>query len=66
MLRSDVRDAADKGDFRVYAVSHVDEAMEVLTGVPVATINERVSARLADFAEKRRQEKGGEDSEAKD
>ncbi|UCH29462.1 MAG: AAA family ATPase [Myxococcales bacterium] len=66
MLRSDVRDAADKGDFRVYAVSHVDEAMEVLTGVPIPTINERVSSRLADIAEKRRKEKGGEDPEAED
>jgi predicted ATP-dependent protease len=63
MLRKDVRDAADKGEFRVYAITHVDQAIELLTGVPSATINERVSAKLADFAEKRRQQRSEEDSE---
>jgi predicted ATP-dependent protease len=66
MLRKDVRDAAKEGAFHVHAVSHVDEAMEILTGVPVETVTERVTARLADFAEKRREEKTSDASEAGD
>ena len=66
MLRKDVRDAVVEGEFRVFAVNHVDEAMELLTGEPANTVNERVSARLADFAEKRRQEKGDAESQAED
>jgi predicted ATP-dependent protease len=69
MLRSDVREAVERGKFEIYAVRHVDEAMEILTGVPVGepgpdgafpegTVNQRVSARLAELAEKRREETG--------
>jgi lon-related putative ATP-dependent protease len=65
MLRSDVRKAAQMGKFHVYAVEHVDQAMEMLTGLqageagpdrvfPDGTVNQRVSSRLADLAEKRR------------
>ena len=65
MLRRRVRDAVERGRFHVYAVGHVDEAMEILTGrtagaleadgtFPTDTINGRVSARLADLAAKRR------------
>ena len=75
MLRREVREAVENGEFRVYAVDHVDQAMEILTGMPAGelgpdgafpegTINERVTARLADLAEKRRKESGGEDSES--
>lgn len=67
MLRSDVREAVEREEFQIYSVRHVDEAMEILTGVPVGeagadgtfpegTINERVSARLAELAERRREE----------
>jgi lon-related putative ATP-dependent protease len=66
MLRKDVRDAVEAGEFRVFAIKHVDEAMEILTGAPAATVNERVGERLADFAEKRRKERSGTESEAKD
>jgi predicted ATP-dependent protease len=66
MLREDVVAAARDGRFRVFAVSDVDEAAEVLTGVsagargpdgrfPEGSLNARVEARLADFAEKARQ-----------
>jgi predicted ATP-dependent protease len=37
MLRSDVRDAAGKGRFAVYAVSHVDQVMSLLTGMPAGS-----------------------------
>ncbi len=66
MLREDVREAVEQGQFHVYAIDDVDQAMEILTGVPAGrpgpdgafpegTYNHRVRARLADFATKRRE-----------
>jgi lon-related putative ATP-dependent protease len=65
MLRDDVVAAAAAGRFHVYAVRHVDEAIELLTGVPAGaseltsdlpqdTVNGRVAARLKAFAAARR------------
>jgi predicted ATP-dependent protease len=65
MLRSDVRDAVEKGLFRVCSVEHVDQAMELLCGVPSGqagadgafpdgSLNQRVGSRLSDLAQKRR------------
>ncbi|HEY2071473.1 MAG TPA: ATP-binding protein [Rhizomicrobium sp.] len=64
MLRDDVVDAVRKGRFAVYAVEHVDEAIEVLTGLkagarranggfPRGTFNRRVADRLTYFARPR-------------
>lgn len=75
MLRSDVRDAVGKELFHVYAVQNVDQAMEILCGLPSGeagpdgsfpdgSFNQRVSARLADLAEKRRKMNGREKSGA--
>lgn len=61
MLRADVIEAVAAGQFRVYAVSHIDEAMELLTGLPAGTrsgdgafedgsVNGNVEVRLRDFA----------------
>ena len=66
MLRDDVVAAAAAGRFRVYAVRHVDEAIELLTGfaagaweftsgLPQETVNGRVAARLREFAAQRRE-----------
>ena len=33
MLRADVRDAAGRGEFHIYAVSHVDQVLALLTGI---------------------------------
>jgi len=65
MLREDVVAAAREGRFRVYAVTNVDEAIELLTGVPAgspdmvgegpqATVNGRVAVRLREFSTARR------------
>ena len=62
MLRDDVVEAVSAGQFQVHNVSHVDEAMELLTGLPAGrrrsngafedgTVNGNVEARLMEFAE---------------
>jgi lon-related putative ATP-dependent protease len=64
MLRRDVVAAVAKGKFHVHAVSHVDEAIELLTGLPAGqrgmngefgdgTVNGNVEVRLLDFADAR-------------
>jgi len=66
MLRSDVIDAVAAGSFHVYAVSHVDQAIELLTGIPAGeldavggfaagTINGRVARRLRELTVRRQQ-----------
>jgi len=68
MLREDLVEAAADGRFAVHAVSQVDEALEVLTGLPAGdpslgvnatTVNGRVMGRLREFHELRRSEAGG-------
>jgi predicted ATP-dependent protease len=65
MLREDVVEAVAAGRFAVWAVATVDEALEVLTGLPAGerdasgsfpegSVNARVEARLLSFAEKAR------------
>ncbi len=66
MLRHDVLEAAEQEKFHIYAVSHVDEGIEVLTGMPAGereqngdypegTINHKVEARLKSFARSAKQ-----------
>lgn len=61
MLRPEVIEAVSKGQFRIYAISHIDEAMELLTGLAAGTrsgdgafedgsVNANVEMRLRDFA----------------
>jgi lon-related putative ATP-dependent protease len=61
MLRKDVVEAVGEGRFRIYAISTVEEGIELLTGVPAGSPNEegeyegetvygRVSKRLARMA----------------
>ncbi len=74
-LRRDVVEAAEAGRFRVWAVEHVDQGIELLTGVaagerdeggafPAGSVNARVEARLVALA-KRRIEIGVESREAR-
>ncbi|MFO7917761.1 MAG: AAA family ATPase [Anaerolineae bacterium] len=74
MLRQDVIDAVEAGEFHIYAVETVDEGIEILTGVPAGepdeegnypegTVNYRVQQRLVELAEKR--SKFGEEEEEK-
>ena len=78
MLREDVVKAAREGRFHIYAVSTIDEAIEVLTGVsageadeneeyPAESVNGKVKARLEAFAETRHEfAKPGEGDEDQD
>lgn len=63
MLRSDVVDAVRSGLFSVYPVTHVDEGIEILTGIPAGvpdengaypenTVNGMAMSRLRDMADK--------------
>lgn len=65
MLRDDVVEACEKGMFHVYAVSHVDEGIEILTGTPAGkrgedgqfpegTINRMVEDKLIGYAQARK------------
>ena len=65
MLRQDVVDAVAAGQFRVYPVEHVDQGIELLTGLPAGerdakgkypkgTVNRLVEDRLIATANKRR------------
>jgi predicted ATP-dependent protease len=65
MLRADVVAACRDGRFRVHAVDHVDQGIELLTGVPagsadesgaypIGSVNRAVSRRLEVFSEKAR------------
>lgn len=70
MLREDVVQAAAEGRFAIHAVSDVDEAIELLTGVPAGapdekglvgpgTMNYLVAAQLAEMSAMRREFVGG-------
>lgn len=50
MLREDVVDAVKEGKFHVYAISHIDEGMEILTGMDAETINKRADKQLEKYA----------------
>lgn len=61
MLRQDVVAAAQAGQFQIYAIDHVDQAIALLTGVPAGeadasgqyppdSINHRVAARVAELS----------------
>jgi hypothetical protein len=61
MLREDVVNAADRGEFRIFAVRHIDEAVSILTGVeagsrredgqfPAGTVNFLVEKQLIHYA----------------
>jgi len=65
MLRRDVIEAVRDGRFHIYPVRTVDEGLAILTGLPAGerdadghypegSLNHRISARLIEFAERRR------------
>lgn len=76
MLKKEVIDAVRQGMFRVYAVTNVSEALEILTGLPSGerqpdwtwpqgSINFLVDKRLKEMAKKIKAEDKGEDKKEK-
>jgi predicted ATP-dependent protease len=76
MLRQDVVETAEAGQFHIYPMQTVDQAMELLTGIPAGardaegdwpedSINQRVEARLIELAERQRDfaDESGKDEE---
>ena len=66
MLRADIVEACRQGKFAIYSIAHIDEGIEVLTGVAAGvrgddgqfapgSINRLVEDKLKAFAEMRRQ-----------
>jgi hypothetical protein len=62
MLRDDVVEAVENGQFSVYAVETIDQGIEILTGMPAGerdeqgnypegSVNQQVERQLAAWAE---------------
>jgi lon-related putative ATP-dependent protease len=78
MLKKEVVEAVRNGMFRVYAVTHVNEALEILTGLPAGerqadwtwpqgSINFLVDKRLKEMSKKlKTEDKGDEKKEKKE
>lgn len=49
MLRQEVVQAVELGRFQIYAVTHVDEVLALLTGKPAAEVNAKVEKRVAEL-----------------
>jgi len=76
MLKKEVAQAVKDGKFRIYAVATVDEAIAILTGMPVGerqpdgafpegTFNFLVDKRLKEMAKKQKADEKGEKEEKK-
>ncbi|MBW6392040.1 AAA family ATPase [Halomonas sp. Y3S6] len=77
MLKREVRDAIAAGDFRVYAIEQLDQALELLTGLPpgerdeegrypAGSLNGRVVERLEAFQQAVKKSKGKESGKEND
>ncbi len=69
MLRRDVRDACEAGKFSIYSISHINEGMTLLCGLPAGepdsdgaypagTFNKKIQDRLEFFARIRKEKPG--------
>jgi predicted ATP-dependent protease len=76
MLKKEVVDAVRAGKFHVWAVGHVDEALELLTGVPAGkrladgtfepdTVNFKVDQKLKEMMELAKELMRGEEGAGK-
>jgi predicted ATP-dependent protease len=77
MLREELGEAVAAGKFHIYAISTVDEGMELLTGLdageeladgsfPSGTVNEAVIRQLRKFNETLRSQKEQEEAHERD
>lgn len=74
MVRSDVIEAVEAGEFHIYPVETIDEGLEILTGLPAGergddgsypegSINARVQAALNEMAQQRKAFRSGADED---
>ena len=65
MLRSDIVKAVDDEKFHIYSIEHIDEGLELLTGMdvgeeqedgtyPEGTVNHRIMSKLDQLADRRK------------
>ncbi|MDX1812572.1 MAG: S16 family serine protease [Gammaproteobacteria bacterium] len=77
MLRKDVLEAVEAGKFSIYAISHLDEAIEIMTGqaagkrnedgyFPENTVNALVESKLEYYAELHHQQEKDDDKDDDD
>jgi ATP-dependent Lon protease len=58
VLRQDVIDAVERGEFHVWAIKHIDDGLELLSGIPAGNVREsetfhgKVAQRLHEIAER--------------
>ena len=50
MLRKEVVQAVERGDFHIWAVERIDEGIQVLLGAEAPSIHDKVRSRLAELA----------------
>lgn len=61
MLRDDIIKSVEEGQFHIYAISNVEEGLQILTGLTIAKIDEKVKAAFKKFSEncdEKKSEKG--------
>jgi predicted ATP-dependent protease len=51
MLRQDVIDAVKSGQFHIWAVSTIDEGIEILTGMPMGQLSKGQFPKIASVSE---------------
>lgn len=57
MLNEAVRKAIAEGQFHLYSMSHIEDALSLMTGLEISEINERIHSRLALMNEKEDEER---------
>ncbi len=57
MLKEEIVNAVKEGRFHIYSIGHVNEGLEILTGLSIETIDERVKQVLDKFHEEEEEEK---------
>ena len=51
MLRDDIIKSVEEGQFHIYAISNVEEGLQILTGLSMAKIDEKVKEAFKKFSE---------------
>ena len=64
MLREDVREAVAAGRFHIYCVADADQALELLTGVCIESIDRAVNRRIDELLTLAREFTDGSDEQA--